>query len=260
MAAGAVALLLTGCFGLGIYAGKASYKAKGQPALTQKEPAGPNILYSDIFAQAGQASEGGEFETPAGQVAPAPAGQNADREVEKREFTQAVPQAPGPTKQKAESAAAPAQSQGQAGGKCVYIYDGDTIRVRLDKPDSRLVSVRLLGIDAPELAPGEFGEAARDFVRSLLQSQRVQLVYDNEKYDKYGRTLAYVYLEDGTFINACLLEEGYARVMVIPPNTAHLEEFKALQDKAQKEHCGIWAEPPPKYTWRGKQVVTEWIF
>ncbi len=46
---------------------------------------------------------------------------------------------------------------------------------------------------------------------------------------KYGRTLAYVYLEDGTFVNAWLLEHGYAQVMTVPPNVKHQELFLKLQ-------------------------------
>ncbi len=261
----AVILFFAGSFGLGIYTGKDSYKSKEQPVFTQNESADRNILYSNILTQAGHSNEGEKVETPAGQLVTEPAGQKAESHEEQGNLTRPVHPtsetlAPVANGQKVESAVVPAQSQVQASGKCVYIYDGDTIRVRLDKPDNRLISLRLLGIDAPELVPGEFGEVARDFLRSLLQDQRVRLVYDQEQYDKYGRTLAYIYLEDGTFINARLVEEGYARVMTIPPNTAHTAEFEKLQTEAQKAQRGIWANPPPPYTWREHKVIKEWYF
>ena len=61
-------------------------------------------------------------------------------------------------------------------------------------------------------------------------------------------------------INARLVEEGYARVMTIPPNTAHTAEFEKLQTEAQKAQRGIWANPPPPYTWREHKVIKEWYF
>lgn len=121
-----------------------------------------------------------------------------------------------------------------------------------------MTKVRLIGIDTPELRIGEFGATARDFTRSLLQGRPVKLVYDQERYDKYGRSLAYVYLKDETLVNARLLKEGYARVMIIPPNTTHAADFDELQGEAQAKQIGIWAQPPPKSTWRGEKVLEKW--
>lgn len=143
----------------------------------------------------------------------------------------------------------------QEGGTCVSVYDGDTITVRLTKSPEKLTKIRFIGIDTPELKRGEFGETTRDFTKSLLLGQDIQLAYDAERYDKYGRSLAYVYLKDRTFVNARLLEQGYARVMTIPPNTAHAAEFSKLQAKAEEKQVGIWAMPPPQCTWRGETMV-----
>jgi micrococcal nuclease len=164
----------------------------------------------------------------------------------------------GPGWQKPDSSADLMKEQ--EGGTCVSVHDGDTITVRLAKSPHRLLKVRLIGIDTPELRIGEFGQTARDFTQSLLLGQAVRLVYDRVRYDKYGRSLAYVYLQDRTFVNARLLEEGCGRVMTIPPNNVHAAEFKLLQDQAQEQQVGIWAQPPPKCTWRGETVVKEWIF
>lgn len=147
------------------------------------------------------------------------------------------------------------QTLEKGNGTCISVYDGDTLTVRLAQSPEKPVKVRLIGIDTPELKVGEFGEAARNYLRSLSLGQDVKLVYDAERFDKYGRTLAYVYLKDGTFINASLLEKGYARVMVIPPNTAHREEFDNIQENPTEKHTGIWALPPPKLTWRGETRI-----
>lgn len=72
-------------------------------------------------------------------------------------------------------------------------------------------------------------------------------MYDADRYYKYGRCLAYVYLKDGTFVNAHLLEEGFARVMTIPPNTNHAAEFNQLQALAKEKQKGIWTMPMPEF-------------
>ncbi len=61
-----------------------------------------------------------------------------------------------------------------------------------------------------------------------------------QKRDKYGRLLAYVYQEDGTFVNAWLVENGYAMVMTVPPNVRHQELFLKLQREAREARKGLW--------------------
>ncbi len=61
-----------------------------------------------------------------------------------------------------------------------------------------------------------------------------------QKRDKYGRLLAYVYQEDGTFVNAWLVENGYAMVMTVPPNVKHQDLFLKLQREAREARRGLW--------------------
>lgn len=61
-----------------------------------------------------------------------------------------------------------------------------------------------------------------------------------QKRDKYGRLLAYVYLEDGPFVNAWLVQHGYAQVMTVPPNVKHQELFLKLQREAREARKGLW--------------------
>ncbi len=74
----------------------------------------------------------------------------------------------------------------------------------------------------------------------LVDGKTVHLEFDVQQLDKYGRTLAYVYLEDGTFVNAWLVENGYAAVMTIPPNVKHQEMFLKLQREAREAGRGLW--------------------
>jgi micrococcal nuclease len=80
------------------------------------------------------------------------------------------------------------------------VIDGDTIVV------SGVGSVRLIGVDTPETVDPRkpvqfFGKEASEFTRRLAQGQAVRLEFDFQQTDKYQRTLAYVYLPDGTFLN-----------------------------------------------------------
>lgn len=121
------------------------------------------------------------------------------------------------------------------------IVDGDTIWVDGD------VKVRLIGIDTPETRdpakPVEcFGEEATQRITELIPPPTpVRLVYDADRVDQYGRTLAYVYRSsDGLFVNADLLRGGYASVLTVPPNVTHSDEFTALEQDARDAARGIW--------------------
>ena len=58
--------------------------------------------------------------------------------------------------------------------------------------------------------------------------------------DKYGRLLAYIYLEDGTFVNAWLVEHGFALMMTVPPNVKYQDLFLKLQREAREQKRGLW--------------------
>ncbi|TRZ83609.1 hypothetical protein D4R86_00485 [bacterium] len=122
--------------------------------------------------------------------------------------------------------------------RVVYVYDGDT--VKLDNGEK----VRYLGIDTPEMnyknPPAEYlAQQAKRFNANLVYRKKVRLELDVVKRDKYDRLLAYVYLDD-VFVNAKMIEEGYAKVYIIPPNIRHADDFLDLQRKAREEKKGIW--------------------
>ena len=128
-----------------------------------------------------------------------------------------------------------------AGGVVERVVDGDTVIVRAD---GEALRVRLLGIDTPETVDpdrpvGCFGPEASAYTKHLLTGRSVTLVYDRELHDRYGRLLAYIYLR-GRFVNAALVELGYARTMSIPPNTAHAGELASLERRAALDGRGLW--------------------
>lgn len=124
--------------------------------------------------------------------------------------------------------------------------DGDTFWV--DDKTQKGKKIRLIGIDTPENQarfgkPEEFfGDEASEYTKRILKNKKVRLEYDKDKYDSFGRTLAYVYLEDGTFLNAKLIEDGYAEVMTVEPNDRYEGIFQKLEKKANSLKIGIWSK------------------
>ena len=124
------------------------------------------------------------------------------------------------------------------------VVDGDTFIMNNGRNEVR---VRLIGIDTPEsVAPEEYlektgkenteeGKNASDFTKSLIEDQYVYLEFDAQQEDKYGRLLAYVYLEDGRMLQDILITEGYAELMTIPPNVKYADRFaEEINDVHQK--------------------------
>ena len=124
------------------------------------------------------------------------------------------------------------------------ISDGDTFWIYNGTSEGE--KIRLIGVDAPESRnvfkkkEGYYGTEAKEYLTNLLKGKRVRLEYDVDHTDQFGRTLAYVYLEDGTFVNADLMKNGYAMVMTIPPNVKFADKFVKLQQEARENNRGLW--------------------
>ncbi len=107
------------------------------------------------------------------------------------------------------------------------------------------MTVRYVGVDTPEIhhpmiGVERAGKEASEANRKLVDGKTVRLEFDVQEQDRYGRLLAYVYLEEGTFVNAWLVQHGYAAVMTVPPNVKHQELFLRLQREAREEGRGLW--------------------
>ncbi len=125
------------------------------------------------------------------------------------------------------------------------VVDGDTFWV--DNGSEKGLKIRLIGVDAPETQArfgkpaGFYGQESKDFLTLLIKEKQVALVSDLDSLDRYGRTLSYVYLKDGTFINAEMIINGFAVIMTIPPNVKYADHFYELQKEAHQNRKGIWA-------------------
>ncbi len=135
------------------------------------------------------------------------------------------------------------------------VIDGDTYLLHNGE------KVRLLGIDTPEqydsdkleedaLSSGKdkktirrLGKLASNYVKKLVESKKVILKkepnYENR--DKYGRLLRYVYLEDGTFVNAKIIQDGYGQVYEKYP-ISKTKEFRRYQKEARENKRGLWGD------------------
>ena len=120
-----------------------------------------------------------------------------------------------------------------------WVDDGDTVVL------SDGTRVRYIGVNAPEVAhedmPAErFGPEAKAFNRKLVYQKKVRLELDRERHDQYGRLLAYVFLENGAFVNAGLVKGGYAYYFFQRPNTKYDRFLLNLQREAMVKRVGLW--------------------
>jgi len=131
------------------------------------------------------------------------------------------------------------------------VIDGDTFWV--DDGSEKGFKIRMIGVDAPESRNvfnkviGYYGQESKNFMTTLLTGKNVRLECDIDSLDQYGRTLAYVYLQDGTFVNAELVKQGYAMIMTVPPNVKYADLFLKLQKKARAKNRGLWKENKSLY-------------
>lgn len=126
----------------------------------------------------------------------------------------------------------------------VKVIDGDTIKIIYDGKEQ---NVRYLLIDTPEtnhprLGKQPFGDEAKARNKQLIESGKLEIEFDiGERFDKYDRLLAYIYV-DGKSVQKILLSEGLARVAyVYPPNTRHLDPYEKSQATAKEKKLGIWS-------------------
>jgi micrococcal nuclease len=134
------------------------------------------------------------------------------------------------------------ESVSKTTAKVVSVSDGDTIKVEFANGTQE--SIRLIGVDTPEThhptkPVGCFGVEAENFTRKNLENRDISLEYDVERKDKYDRTLAYVYLGDVRF-NDVLLQQGYAKVLSIEPNTRYANMYSKYEVDARNKQLGLW--------------------
>lgn len=119
-----------------------------------------------------------------------------------------------------------------------WVVDGDTI-VMADGS-----KVRYIGINTPEVARDDhvtepFGKKPNVSMPGWC-GKKVRLEFDIEPNDRYQRRLAYIFLRDGTFVNAEMLSQGYAYLLYLRPNVKYHSILLDSQREAMSKKRGIW--------------------
>jgi len=142
--------------------------------------------------------------------------------------------------------------------KVAYVIDGDTYKIYYQGEKK---SVRLIGIDTPETQKNnraelqsrqfgkdieeikKLGQQAKQYATNFIkEGQTIYLEFDVQKTDKYGRLLAYVWLDKGKnkMMNEIMIKEGYAVVYTVPPDVKYVERFLQAQKQARENKKGLW--------------------
>ena len=134
---------------------------------------------------------------------------------------------------------------------CTSIIDGDTIRLEDGE------TVRLIGIDAPELSqPG--GEMSRLYLAHLILGKKITLEKGYEDRDKYNRLLRFVYI-DNVCVNEEMIREGYAEARYLSPDDPLREYYIQLEIQAEITRAGLWSDnifqPRSQLDWDGLPVI-----
>jgi endonuclease YncB( thermonuclease family) len=150
-----------------------------------------------------------------------------------------APPLSGTSKQGKASKSPPPRLPSTGGlAKVVAVLDGDTIII------SGGEKVRYAGLNTPEShhpdkLPEYCGQEALEANRRLVAGKTVRLEFDERRRDKYGRLLAYVYV-DGLSVNAELIRQGHAQVSTFKDNQRYHQEFTRLQQSAIAARRGLW--------------------
>ncbi len=131
----------------------------------------------------------------------------------------------------------------EVGSKDLRCVDGDTFKMNSE-------TVRLLAIDTPETVKPNtpvqaFGKEASDATCKLLESaNNIELKQDkNNEVDKYGRVLAWVFIDD-IFLQEYLVENGLASIKYVSKSTVDkslLNKLVAAEERAKSKKLGIWS-------------------
>lgn len=112
------------------------------------------------------------------------------------------------------------------------VVDGDTVELTNGR------TVRYIGINTPEHNQPYYEEAAA-LNRQLVAGKQVQLEFDVETFDQYGRSLVYVWV-NGLMVNLEIVRQGYANTFTVPPNVRYEKEFRQAEREAREAGRGLW--------------------
>ena len=153
----------------------------------------------------------------------------------------------------------PYQPYNRQACRVLTVYDGDTLGCDLNKNgqiDRPTEEIRLLGIDTPERSYSRknpsylsahptdepYAKEASDWMTRQADHKTIYLQYDLRRFDRYGRTLAFVYISPKaqTSLNLQAVQQGFARILFLGKNRLHEDTFIQAEAQAQKLKQGLW--------------------
>lgn len=140
----------------------------------------------------------------------------------------------------------------------VECVDGDTARFKLNKEE---IKVRFIGIDTPESVKANtevepYGkEASKYTCNKLKKANEIEIEYEenSDKQDRYGRTLAYVFVDD-KLLESLILKKGYASVKYTKNNYKYIDELKKAEEYAKEKKLGIYSDE--EYIYEEDDIIT----
>lgn len=137
----------------------------------------------------------------------------------------------------------PALSAPRQSAVAKEVFTGDTLRLEGGK------TLRYIGLQAPPKQSRiplirEYGQNSFEFHRRLVEGKKIFLEWGAQICDDRGQLLAYVFLEDGTFVNLEILKAGHARHQMPPPNKRYAADLRAAELEARRAKRGLWKEEP----------------
>ncbi|MBP0004094.1 MAG: thermonuclease family protein [Cyanobacteria bacterium SBC] len=126
-------------------------------------------------------------------------------------------------------------------GRVVRVASGQTVEVELD---GRLETIRLIGLDAPDLQQSPWGVEAKQMLEDAIEGKVVGVEFDRETVDRFDRKLAYLWF-DGTLVNAQIVERGYGLAISRPPNVKYETQLQHASARARLLGLGIWNPETP---------------
>jgi micrococcal nuclease len=124
------------------------------------------------------------------------------------------------------------------------VVEGDTLYAEVG---GRLEAIRYLGVNAPRIEHPTRGTelyatVAREANRRLVEGKWIRLVFDGSPRDRFGRLLAYVWVDD-VFVNAALAHLGFVEAAATTTVTPYGEYLRMLETGAREDARGLWRDP-----------------
>ncbi len=136
-------------------------------------------------------------------------------------------------------------------GMVISISDGDTYDILVN--GNKKIRIRMYGIDAPEKGM-PFYKVSKKYLGSLCFKKNVRIEITDT--DKYGRTVARTYLDDGRELGLEMIKAGYAWHFKKYSSDADLAEAEIT---ARNNKLGLWADPRPIPPWEIRKLHREGI-